>query len=79
MHRLSQPSPFYHPHSSGFRVQIIKLLIPKRVLYTNKESTRPRGRTRNGWQDEAREDGRIVDGEEWQKELYNREQWKKFS
>ena len=25
-----------------------------------------RGRPRNRWQDEVREDGRIVDGEEWQ-------------
>jgi hypothetical protein len=32
----------------------------------NLESTRPRGRPRNRWQDEVREDGRIVGGEEWQ-------------
>jgi hypothetical protein len=30
----------------------------------NLESTRPRGRSRNRWQDEVREDGRIVGGEE---------------
>jgi hypothetical protein len=29
----------------------------------NLESTRPRGRPRNRWQDEVREDGRII-GEE---------------
>jgi hypothetical protein len=40
--------------------------IPKRVLNTNLESTRPRGRPRNGWQDEMRADGRIVGGEGWQ-------------
>jgi hypothetical protein len=40
--------------------------IPKTVLYMNLESTRPRGKPRNGWQDEVREDGRIVGGEEWQ-------------
>jgi hypothetical protein len=40
--------------------------IPKRVLYMNLESTRPRGRPRNRWQDEVSEDGRIVCGEEWQ-------------
>jgi hypothetical protein len=40
--------------------------IPKRVLYMNLESTRPRGRPRNRWKDEVREDGRIVVGEEWQ-------------
>jgi hypothetical protein len=34
--------------------------IPKRVLYMNLETTRPRGRSRNRWQDEVREDGRIV-------------------
>jgi hypothetical protein len=34
--------------------------IPKRVLYMNVESTRPRGRSRNRWQGEVREDGRIV-------------------
>jgi hypothetical protein len=30
----------------------------------NLESTRPRGRPRNRWQDEVREDARIVGGEE---------------
>jgi hypothetical protein len=37
--------------------------IPKRVLYMNLESTRQRGRPRSSWQDEVREDGRIVGGE----------------
>jgi hypothetical protein len=40
--------------------------IPKTVLYINLESTRLRGRPRNRWQDEVREDGRIVGVEEWQ-------------
>jgi hypothetical protein len=40
--------------------------IPKRVLYMNLETTRPRGRPRNRWQKEVREDGRMVGGEEWQ-------------
>jgi hypothetical protein len=52
--------------------------IPKRVLYMNLESTRPRGRRRNRWQVEVREDGRIVGGEEWQEKVYNRKEWKKF-
>jgi hypothetical protein len=43
--------------------------LPKRELYINLESTRPRGRTRNRWQDEVREDGRLVGGEGWQ-EMY---------
>jgi hypothetical protein len=40
--------------------------IPKRVLYMNLESKRPRGTPRNRWEDEVREDGRIVGGEERQ-------------
>jgi hypothetical protein len=52
--------------------------IPKRVLYTNLESTRPRGRPRNRWQDEVREDGRIVGVEHWQEKVYKREEWKKL-
>jgi hypothetical protein len=51
--------------------------ISNRVLYMNLE-TRPRGRPRNRWQDEAREDGRMVGGEEWKESIYNREEWKKF-
>jgi hypothetical protein len=38
--------------------------IPKTVLYMNLESTRSRGRPRNIWQHEVREDGRIDGGEE---------------
>jgi hypothetical protein len=52
--------------------------IPKRVLYMNSETTRLRGRSRNTWQDEVREDGRIFGGEEWQGKVYNREEWKKL-
>jgi hypothetical protein len=52
--------------------------ILKSVLYMNLESTRPRGRPRNRWQDEVREDTRIVRGEERQKKVYNREEWKKL-
>jgi hypothetical protein len=53
-------------------------IIPKRVLYLNLETTRPRGRPRNKWQDEVREDGRIVGVEEWQEKVYNGEEWKKL-
>jgi hypothetical protein len=52
--------------------------IPKRVLCMNLGTTRLRGRPRNGWQDEVREDGRIVGGEGWHKKLHNREEWKKL-
>ena len=52
--------------------------IPKRVLCMNLEKTRPRGRPRNRWQDEVREDGSIVGGEEWQEKVYGREEWQKL-
>jgi hypothetical protein len=52
--------------------------IPRRVLYMNLLLTRPRGRPVNRWQDEVREDGRVVGGEEWQEKLYNREEWMKL-
>jgi hypothetical protein len=44
----------------------------------NLESKRPRVRPRHRWQDEVREDGRIVGGEEWKEKVYNREEWKKL-
>jgi len=52
--------------------------IPKRVLYMNLGTTRLRGRPRNRWQDEVREDGRTVGGEVWQEKVRNREEWKKL-
>jgi hypothetical protein len=51
--------------------------IPKRVLCMNLGTTRLRGRPRNRWQDEVREDGRIVGGEGWQEKVRDREEWKK--
>jgi len=50
--------------------------IPKRVLYMNLGTTRLRGRPRNRWQDEVREDGRIVGVEGWQENVHNSEEWK---
>jgi len=47
----------------------------RQVLYIL--GTRLRCRPRNRWQDEVREDGRIVGGEEWQEKVHNREEWKK--
>jgi hypothetical protein len=52
--------------------------IPKRVLYMNFGTTRLRGRPRNRWQDEVREDRRIVSGEGWQEKVHDREEWKKL-
>jgi hypothetical protein len=34
------------------------------LLYIDLETTRSRGRSRNRWHDEVRENGRIVGGEE---------------
>jgi len=42
--------------------------IPKKVLYVNLETTRLTGRPRNRWQDEVREDGRLVGGKGGRKE-----------
>jgi hypothetical protein len=53
--------------------------IHKRLFYMNFESTIPRGRPRNRWQDEVREDGRIVGGEEWQEKKYITERNRKSS
>ena len=37
----------------------------------NLGTTGLRGRPRNRWQDEVREDGRIVGGEGWQEKVHN--------
>ena len=52
-------------------------IIPRRVLYMNLGTTRLRCRPRNRWQDEVRDDGRIVGGEGWQEKLHNRKERKK--
>jgi hypothetical protein len=44
----------------------------------NLGTTGLRWRPKNRWQDEVREDGRIVGGEGWEERLYNREEWKKL-
>jgi len=51
--------------------------IPKRVLYEFGNNKFER-QTKNRWQDEVREDGRIAGGEGWQEKVYNREEWKKL-
>jgi hypothetical protein len=44
----------------------------------NLETTRLRVRPRNRWQDEMREDGRLVGGKVWKKRVYHRVEWKKL-
>jgi hypothetical protein len=41
----------------------------QKVLYMNLETTRLRGRPRNRWQDEVREDGRLVGGKGWKERV----------
>jgi hypothetical protein len=38
--------------------------LPTRVVYMNSETTRLRGRPRNRWDEEVRENGRTVGGEQ---------------
>jgi len=52
--------------------------ISKKLLYMNMETTRLRGGLRIRWQDELREDGRLVDGKVWKERLCNTEEWKKL-
>ena len=47
-------------------------------LHMNLGTKRLRGRPRNRWQDEVREDGRIVGGEGWQEKVHNGEERKKL-
>jgi hypothetical protein len=44
----------------------------------NLETMKLRGRPRNRWQDEVREDGKLVGGIVWKERVYNREEWKEF-
>jgi hypothetical protein len=52
--------------------------ILKKVLYMNLETTSLRGRQRNRWQDEVREDGRLVGRKWWKERMYNRDEWQKL-
>jgi hypothetical protein len=56
----------------------MKNRIPQKVSDMNLEKTKLRGRPRNRWQAELREDGRLVGGKAWKERVYNREKWKKL-
>jgi hypothetical protein len=67
---------YYNRDNKATQIMLVQRMeenkIPKTALYMNLE-TRPRGRPRNRWQDEVREGGRIIGGEEWQAK-----EWKKL-
>jgi len=42
------------------------------------ETRRLRGRQRNRWHDDVREDRRLVGGKGWKERVYNSEEWKKL-
>ena len=44
----------------------------------NLGTTRLRGRPRNRWEDEVREDGHLVGGKGWKERVYNGQEWKKL-
>jgi hypothetical protein len=48
--------------------------IPKIVLYMNFKTTRLRSRPRSRWEDEVREDERLVGGMGWKERVYNIEE-----
>jgi hypothetical protein len=52
--------------------------VPKSILYVYEfGNKRLRGRPRNRWKEEVRENGRIVGAEELLEKVYNREERKK--
>jgi hypothetical protein len=46
--------------------------------YMNLGATRLTGRPRNRWQNDMREDGRLVGAKWWKERVYKREEWKKL-
>jgi hypothetical protein len=50
----------------------------QKVLYINLEAKRLRSTPRNGWQNEVREDRRLVGGKRWKERVKSREERKKL-
>ena len=65
-------------HWFGHVLRMEENRIPQKALYMNLETMRLRGRPRNKWQDNVREDGRLVCEKGWKERVYNREEWKKI-
>jgi len=65
-------------HNRDNKAKYIKLVwaCTENGTKQNSQKSRPRNR----WQDEVRDDGRIVGGEGWQEKVrvHNREEWKKL-
>jgi hypothetical protein len=62
----------------GYVQRLEENRIPRRVLYMNLKTTKLTNRQRNIWQNEVREDGRVVGGKGWQEKGCNGEEWKKL-
>jgi hypothetical protein len=75
---LAHPQEALHSGTWYIACVLCQLAAPGLEWYMNLETTRLRDRPRNRWQDEVREDGRIVGGEEWQEKVYNTEEWKQL-
>jgi hypothetical protein len=50
---------------------VMETEFSNKVLYMNLETTSLRGRARNRWKHEVRENGRLLGGEGWQEKIYN--------
>jgi len=60
-----------------YRVWKEREFLKKSIIFAfGKEKLR--GRPRNRWQDEVKEDGRLVGGKGLKERVYNREEWKKL-
>jgi hypothetical protein len=54
----------------SIRISEKLIYVHCKVLYMNLEVTRLIGRPKNRWQDEVREDGRLVGGKGWKRKGY---------
>jgi hypothetical protein len=52
--------------------------ILNKVFCMDLETTKLKGRPRNMWKGEVKEDGKQAAGKEWKERLYKREEWKKL-